>query len=161
MNAPIKKTIAREFTFKFLYHYFIKENQNELNDLINSDLSSSNLDEEMQAFKASFSEPDTEHPDNNADDKMVFIARIFIVNTLKNWKTLEEKISENLKGWTLEKLDKVDRCILMASAAELHYTEETAPEIIIDEAIKMAKKFGSKESSAFINGVLDAMAKKL
>ena len=132
MNAPIKKTIAREFTFKFLYHFFIKENQETLNELIESGARSALLDEEIESFKSSFAEDET-----------------------------ETKIEENLKGWTLSKLDKVDHCVLITIASELLYTKDLAPQIIINEGINMAKKFGSKDSSSFINGVLDAMAKKL
>lgn len=161
MNAPIKKTIAREFTFKFLYHFFIKENQETLNELIESGARSALLDEEIESFKSSFAEEDSEHPDNKVDDKMLFYARVLIVNTLKNWHETETKIEENLKGWTLSKLDKVDHCVLITIASELLYTKDLAPQIIINEGINMAKKFGSKDSSSFINGVLDAMAKKL
>lgn len=161
MNGPIKKTIAREFCFKFLYQLSLKENAKLKEELIDGGTEDGLIDNQLESFSSSFQEPDNEHPDNTLTDKTKFLARMLIVGTLQNWETINSQVSECLKsGWSMEKLDKVDQCILMTSAYELSYSEDTPVQIVINESIEMAKKFSSKESASFINAVLDNYAKK-
>jgi len=55
----------------------------------------------------------------------------------------------------------VDRNILRMAVYELKHEPETPPAVVLDEAIEVAKKFGSDQSSAFINGILDAIRRRL
>lgn len=57
-------------------------------------------------------------------------------------------------GWSISRLAVIDRMILVLAAAELWRRPGVAPKITISEAVRMAKKFGGKESSSFVNGVL-------
>jgi N utilization substance protein B len=68
-------------------------------------------------------------------------------------------ISEN---WRIERLAPVDRNILRLAIYELRIKhQDTPPKVAIDEALKLAKKFSSEESPAFLNGVLDAALKNI
>jgi len=69
-------------------------------------------------------------------------------------------IQEHAPGWTLERMDPVSRCVLCMGAYEMQYAKDAPPAVIINEAMKMAKKFGTAESGKIVNGVLNAMTKK-
>ena len=68
---------------------------------------------------------------------------------------LDTIISETSRNWRLERIAKVDRCILRLAAFELLHRNDIPPKVSINEAVDLGKKFGSEESGAFINGILD------
>ncbi len=67
---------------------------------------------------------------------------------------LDRLIAGHTPGWTLDRLVAVDRNILRLAIYELHHTQ-TPAEVVINEAVELAKRFGTERSPAFINGVLD------
>lgn len=71
---------------------------------------------------------------------------------------LIEKVSAN---WRLERLSKVDLNVLRIAAFELLVTPAVPPSVVINEAIEIARRFGTQESTAFVNGVLDQIATEL
>lgn len=75
-------------------------------------------------------------------------------------KELGEAISAHAPGWTLERMDPVSRCVLHVGAYELLYATDAPPAVVINEAIEMAKEYGTDESGKFVNGVLNAMVKR-
>jgi transcription antitermination protein NusB len=69
---------------------------------------------------------------------------------------LDEAITKASSSWRIERMARVDRNILRAGAFELiHMAEEVPRNVVINEAIEIAKSFGTSESGAFINGILD------
>ena len=74
-----------------------------------------------------------------------------------------EKIDEIVvsvsDNWRLERMSRVDRNILRMGTHELTADEETPPLVVINEAVELAKRFGTEESPAFVNGILDRIAK--
>jgi N utilization substance protein B len=76
----------------------------------------------------------------------------------RNAAAIDEAIRRHLKRWTLERLLATDRCVLRAAAAELMYLPGVPPAVVLDEAIELAKRYGSAESGKFVNGVLHALA---
>jgi N utilization substance protein B len=75
---------------------------------------------------------------------------------------IDAKIEHTLEKWKLSRLEKVDLAVLRVATWELAFSndpEKPDTAVVIDEALEIAKKFGSGESSSFINGVLDALAK--
>jgi len=75
---------------------------------------------------------------------------------LKELDTVIEKHSEN---WTISRMSVVDRNILRMAAYELLYQGGVPYKVVIDEAVELAKKFGTDESGPFINGVIDRLRK--
>jgi transcription antitermination protein NusB len=71
---------------------------------------------------------------------------------------IDEIISEKSKNWSLERISKVDLGILRMAIFELLFRDDIPKNVTINEAIEVAKKFGSKDSPAFINGILDEVA---
>jgi N utilization substance protein B len=69
-----------------------------------------------------------------------------------------EKYSDN---WTLSRMAVIDRNLLRMAASELMYSKTVPPKVAIDEAVEIAKKFGTADSPNFINGVLDRILKEL
>ena len=72
-----------------------------------------------------------------------------------NLAEIDEIIQRNMTGWTVSRLMSVDRSLLRLAVYEMLYCGHIAPKGAIDEAIVLAKLYGQKKSSAFINSVLD------
>ena len=73
---------------------------------------------------------------------------------------IDALIAERAEGWPLERLHSVDRNLLRLAIYELLYEEDVPPEVAIDEAVELAKKYGTERSPAFINGILDRIYKE-
>jgi N utilization substance protein B len=69
--------------------------------------------------------------------------------------TIDEKISKYTANYELRRISAVDRNILRMAIYEMLYAEDVPPIVAINEAIDIAKKFGTEESGKFVNGVLD------
>jgi N utilization substance protein B len=73
---------------------------------------------------------------------------------------LDPIISSHAQNWRIERMAAIDRAILRLALAEMR-TTTTPAKVVINEAVELSKKFSSEDSSAFINGILDAAAKSL
>ena len=71
---------------------------------------------------------------------------------------LDPIISSHAQHWRVERMAAIDRAILRLALAELR-TMSTPANVVINEAVELAKKFSSEEASAFVNGILDAAVK--
>jgi N utilization substance protein B len=71
---------------------------------------------------------------------------------------LDELITAASKNWRIDRMSRVDRNILRLGACELVAFREVPVKVVINEAVELAKRFGTAESSAFVNGVLDRIA---
>jgi len=79
---------------------------------------------------------------------------------IENIQKIDSLISANAPKWPLDKINKVDLSILRQALWELTNNSETPPKVIIDEAVELAKEFGSESSSSFVNGVLGSVVKQ-
>jgi len=75
----------------------------------------------------------------------------------QNRAGLDEMIQEHAHNWRLDRMSKVDRNILRLAAFELLKRPEIPAKVSINEAVDLGKRFGTDESGAFVNGVLDAI----
>lgn len=87
-------------------------------------------------------------------------AEELLKGVLENYDALCVSIQEHAPGWTLDRMDPVSRCVLCMGAYEMQYAKDAPPAVIINEAIEIAKEFGTDESGKFVNGVLNAMIQK-
>ncbi|HEY3807866.1 MAG TPA: transcription antitermination factor NusB [Kofleriaceae bacterium] len=71
---------------------------------------------------------------------------------------IDELIAASSKNWRLDRMSRVDRNILRLGATELVASPDVPVKVVINEAVELAKRFGTAESSAFVNGVLDRVA---
>ena len=88
-----------------------------------------------------------------------FATKIFR-GTLDNLEKIDEMITAQADNWRLSRMAVVDRNIIRMSVYEFLHEDDTPKLVIIDEAIEIAKKFGTQKSSQFINGILDGILKK-
>lgn len=84
-------------------------------------------------------------------------ARNLVVQVVERCEGLDAIVSSHAKNWRISRMAVVDRNILRLATFELAHTE-TATAIVLDEAVELARRFGSDESPSFVNGVLDAVA---
>ena len=129
-----KRRAARELALKFLYQ---KEfNSNSPDSQLNSFCERANVSEETQDFT------------------QTLIKNIFIHK--KEVDGLLKKISAN---WVPDRMAMIDKNILRLGICELLFDPTTPPKVVINEAVEIAKKFGTEESPDFINGILDKVFK--
>ena len=76
--------------------------------------------------------------------------------TRRNRRELDEILVARAANWSLQRMAATDRNILRLAAFELLYTE-TPGRVVINEAVELAKRFGSKQSAQFVNGILDSL----
>jgi N utilization substance protein B len=74
---------------------------------------------------------------------------------------IDELITASIEHWRFERLSSVDLNILRVATYELLQTPPTPTSVVLDEAIEIARRFGTSESSVFVNGVLDQIAQRL
>ena len=83
-----------------------------------------------------------------------------IVNSFLEYKNeINEFISSHLKGYTIERLFKIDLAIITLAVIELNYIKENPKQVIINEAVELAKKYSTEKSPKFINGFLADIVK--
>jgi len=71
---------------------------------------------------------------------------------------IDERIVSTSENWRLERMSVVDRNILRLGVHEILHRPDVPPRVAINEAVELAKRFGTGESSAFVNGILDRIA---
>ncbi len=87
-------------------------------------------------------------------------ARRLMKKTKEMKAIIDNNIKENLKNWSFKRLSKIDLNILRIAISETEEFPETPVKVIMDEAIEIAKVFGSSKSAKFVNGVLDSIFRK-
>ncbi|HDQ04234.1 MAG TPA: transcription antitermination factor NusB [Deltaproteobacteria bacterium] len=88
-------------------------------------------------------------------------AASLVHGTWEHKDELDKLISGSSDNWSLGRMSKVDISILRMAAFEFTYCEDIPPKVTINEAIDLGKTFGSENSGAFINGILDALKLKI
>lgn len=99
--------------------------------------------------------------ENAPDETVRKLASEWTKGAWENLKTCDELIVASTIKWRLSRLSPVDRNILRLSVYQLKFCPDVPPKVVINEAIELAKKFSTAQSPAFVNGVLDAVLKKL
>lgn len=84
-----------------------------------------------------------------------------LLRTLReHHRELDKLLAEVTTNWRLERLGVIERCVLRLAASELH-RGETPPRVVLREAIRLAERYGTPDSARFVNGVLDALARRM
>ncbi|MBN1039083.1 transcription antitermination factor NusB [Clostridium botulinum] len=90
---------------------------------------------------------------------ITYIKRI-LIGVENNKDNIDESISKNLCNWKIDRISKVNLCILRLAVYELLHDEEIPNRVAINEALEITKKYSDEKSVSFINGVLDNILKK-
>ncbi len=95
----------------------------------------------------------------NQDLELLDFARGLLAGVRKNGAELDELLKKTADNWSLERMAVVDRNILRIGAYEMLHAD-TPERVAINEAVELAKRFGAKQSSHFVNGILDRFVKE-
>lgn len=76
-------------------------------------------------------------------------------------EAIDALLASSSRNWTLERMGVVDRNLLRLSVAELLSEPDTPPAVVIDEAVEIARDYGDRDSQSFVNGVLEAVRRRL
>jgi N utilization substance protein B len=128
------RRLARELALKVLYRYV--EGDSDLPMVIEKVLEAKRYQSSDKAF-----------------------ARTLVEKTFANLKEIDEKIIKVIQNWEYDRISVVDKIILRMGTCEMVYFDDIPPQISINEAIEIGKKYGGNDSGRFINGVLDAIKK--
>ena len=79
---------------------------------------------------------------------------------MKQGADIDKALVEVTANWRLERLGAIERCVLRLAAAEL-IRAEVPPKVVIQEAVRLAERYGSAQSARFVNGVVDALARRM
>jgi len=82
-------------------------------------------------------------------------AEELVRGTLEHLEVLDQTISKNATHWSLARIAPVERNILRLATYELLHRYDIPERVVLNEAIELAKMYGSEESGAFVNGILD------
>jgi len=115
------------------------------------DVSKVDVKEGIQLFWENFEVPD------NVSDFSIHL----IEGTWNRIGEIDQIIKECSENWSLERMAKVDKSILRMAIFELLYCEDIPPKVTLNEAIDLGKEYGSENSGAFVNGILDALYAKM
>ncbi|GIQ70680.1 transcription antitermination factor NusB [Xylanibacillus composti] len=138
----MKRREAREIAVKSLYH--MDMNQVTVEEAVRAGLD----DGEDEAVRA-----------GRDLETMAYIAGM-VEGTYARKDSIDRVLSDYLTGWTLERLSKVDRQVLRLAMYEMFAAQAAPVKVIINEAIELAKHFGTEESGKFVNGVLGKVARE-
>ena len=88
-----------------------------------------------------------------------FISDLFF-KTVENKTWLDEVIPRHLDNWEINRIALLDKLILQMAISELYFMDDVPPKVTLSEAIEIAKRYSTEESSSFVNGILDAVYKE-
>ncbi|MBV9879095.1 MAG: transcription antitermination factor NusB [Gemmatirosa sp.] len=88
------------------------------------------------------------------------LANQIVAVIIKHGEEIDRELGEVTTNWRLERLGVIERTVLRLAAAELR-RGETPPKVVIQEAVRLAERYGSEQSARFVNGVVDALARRL
>ena len=151
----MNRKTEREFTFKLLFMSDFYEKK-ELGD------------ELLLYFDAPFPFEEKEDDDApaerlyslkesvNEEDRRRIVARY--VDIIDKLDDIDKRISEVSKGWTIDRIGKVELALLRLAVYEIVYDDNIPTSVAINEAVELSKKFGPQDSYAFVNGILARFA---
>lgn len=125
-----KRRASRELALKFLYQ---------------CEFSSENVEEQMDQF---FERAGNHHEIND-------FTKVLVDTLFTHAEEIDVLIKKFSNNWALDRMSIVDRNILRVGISELLYGTSTPPKVVINEAVEIAKTFGTQDSPDFINGILD------
>jgi len=98
--------------------------------------------------------------ENISEENKSFVKEIYS-GIMENKESILEDISKYLKGYTIERLFKVDLSILMIAFYEIKYQRAEDVKVVVNEAVELAKKYSTPKSYSFINGVIASLIKDI
>jgi len=142
----MKRRLARELAIQSLY--YISMNQVAHEESISMVLEEAMTERETPASREDLAE-------------ITPYVTSLVEGSVKHLTEIDGILAGYLQGWKVERLSKVDLQILRLAVYEMIFRDEVPPRVVINEAIELAKWFGTEDSGKFVNGVLGKMFKEL
>ena len=139
------KRFAREWAMQFLF-------QHDLN-------TEEDLEKSLEDFLKQLKDKELHEiaPDEKAQKKASITTRELILGFLNNKELIDEKIASFSTKWTIDRMNTVDRNIMRVATYEMLFCNNIPPIVSINEAVEIGKIFGTVNSAAFINGILNSL----
>ncbi|MBP7176873.1 MAG: transcription antitermination factor NusB [Thermoclostridium sp.] len=134
----MSRRVSRELAMKLLYQFQLRDDD---------------IQDQIDLFLS-----EVEQPLEGAE-KEYFLS--VVQGAVEKKGEIDELIQNHAKGWTLERMPKVDLAIMRLAIYELQYRKDIPWNVSINEAVELAKKYGGDQSKTFINGVLGKVAASL
>ena len=145
------RRVGREYALKMLFALQLDKNQPEPNQLVHSFFEHFHFADDVLG-----------EPLDGIEAPVTTAARLFaealVKGVIEFRSVLDKTVGAHAKNWSLKRMTPVDLSILRIGAYELLYRPDIPAAVTIDEAIEIAKRYGTKESPSFINGILDKIA---
>jgi N utilization substance protein B len=147
MTIVSTKREAREFCLQFLYHFQLPVFQEQ-----KKALEVDEIFDRVHEFRQTLG---VELP----TESLAYVSSM-VKGILKHHEGLEEILVRYLKNWKLSRISKIEHTIFIMAIYELKYQPEIPGKVVINEAIELGKKYSTKESAGFLNGILDNIFKQ-
>lgn len=144
----MKRRKAREYALQFLYRI-------DFVDTAAAEVSGQDLLPDLKGDLRDFWEGAGEQ-----DREVQAFAEDIITGTLRSLKEIDAELRHVAEKWSLSRMASIDRNILRFAAYELLFRKDIPAAVTINEALEIAKKYSTAESAAFINGLLDRIARE-
>ncbi|MBN2061073.1 MAG: transcription antitermination factor NusB [Deltaproteobacteria bacterium] len=131
-----KRRKARELALKILFHL---------------EYNHGNPEDALSLIYKNFKSPESERA----------FSKKLVLGVYERLESIDKLITQSSKNWRMERMSHVDRSILRLGTFEMLYLDDVPPKVTIDEAVELGKKFGTEDSGAFINGILDNIFNRL
>ncbi len=143
-----KRTRSREFALQVLYEV---------------DLSSCPPQEALKNFwknrSGEMTDAEKEAEEGKGDPDVRKYTEKLVLGTLEHMPEIDKTIEKYTEHWEMKRMAYVDRNILRLSAYEIIFLDDIPVKVAINEAVELAKRYGEDDSSKFVNGILDRIAK--
>ncbi|NIK77468.1 N utilization substance protein B [Paenibacillus castaneae] len=142
----MKRRLAREIAVSSLY-------QMEMNEVSASDAVDMLMDELRQENEIGADPSEVGGTDE--------FAREIVLGVMEHKQAIDGMLQQFLTGWQVDRLSRVDRQVLRLACYEMVFRDDVPPKAAINEAIELAKHFGTEESGKFVNGVLGKLMEEI
>ena len=133
----MSRRLSREQAMKLLYQFQLRDD---------------NIEEQIELFLA-----ETEKLENLEKDYFLDVVH----GVTENLTEIDSLIKNHAKGWSLERMPKVDLAIMRLAVYELSFRKDIPWNVSINEAVELSKKYGGEQSRTFINGILGKVVAQL
>lgn len=104
--------------------------------------------------------PWTERTSKEVHDEDLLFSQLLFLGTVEHINKIDTLITKNLENWDFNRLKLVDKAILRLSTYSLLFQQDTDPRIVINEAVTIARTYGTDDSFKFVNAVLDSIKRE-
>jgi len=146
LDIDNKQTSAKKIdNIKLVLEEMIEDLKSEKKELIKNNSEDLNFDNQLIDLFGSLGK-----------EQISYSQKLFDL-LLENKDYIDKLIQDRLNNWDMSRLALIDKLILRMSTAEMFFMDEVPPKVSIAEGVEIAKIFSTKDSSSFVNGILDAI----